>query len=404
MTKVQSRSKVIGLCVAAYTVSYLCRTNLSVAMDDLLAAFQISRGQAGMMSTLYFWTYAGGQLLAAWLCSRMNPVHILALGLCLTGGCNLAFGFAGSYPELLFLWALNGLALALFWPPVLQISTNWSRPEHYTALSILLNLPTTVGFLLSWAGLGALHTVMQWEWMFWIPAAFAFLFLIVWLGKIQPSPEDTAVERPVAPTSQDKGKSKGSLLTGFLAGGMLGYAIIVVIQGCTKESINLWAPTLIQDIAGSKNSFWVSSFTALIPLVSTIGLLLTGWLVTVVKQGQERAMLILLCIGMISGWLLLAVHSLFGIILCLSILLAVVYGVNTILTTILPLRLARSGHSGTLSGIFNFLSYLGAALGGLVSGSISDVWGWSAVYTLWAVLATAGVAAMLLGGLLREKL
>ena len=404
MTKVQSRSKVIGLCVAAYTVSYLCRTNLSVAMDDLLAAFQISRGQAGMMSTLYFWAYAGGQLLAAWLCSRMNPVHILALGLCLTGGCNLAFGFAGSYPELLFLWALNGLALALFWPPVLQISTNWSRPEHYTTLSILLNLPTTVGFLLSWAGLGALHTVMQWEWMFWIPAAFAFLFLIVWLGKMQPSPEDTAVERPVAPTSQDKGKSKGSLLTGFLAGGMLGYAIIVVIQGCTKESINLWAPTLIQDIAGSKNSFWVSSFTALIPLVSTIGLLLTGWLVTVVKQGQERAMLILLCIGMISGWLLLAVHSLFGIILCLSILLAVVYGVNTILTTILPLRLARSGHSGTLSGIFNFLSYLGAALGGLVSGSISDVWGWSAVYTLWAVLATAGVAAMLLGGLLREKL
>lgn len=126
MTKVQSRSKVIGLCVAAYMVSYLCRTNLSVAMDDLLAAFQISRGQAGMMSTLYFWTYAGGQLLAAWLCSRMNPVHILALGLCLTGGCNLAFGFAGNYPELLFLWALNGLALALFWPPVLQISTNWS--------------------------------------------------------------------------------------------------------------------------------------------------------------------------------------------------------------------------------------------------------------------------------------
>lgn len=404
MTKVQSRSKVIGLCVAAYTVSYLCRTNLSVAMDDLLAAFQISRGQAGMMSTLYFWTYAGGQLLAAWLCSRMNPVHILALGLCLTGGCNLAFGFAGSYPELLFLWALNGLALAQFWPPVLQISTNWSRPEHYTALSILLNLPTTVGFLLSWAGLGALHTVMQWEWMFWIPAAFAFLFLIVWLGKMQPSPEGTAVEKAVTPAAQNKGKSKGSLLTGFLAGGMLGYAIIVVIQGCTKESINLWAPTLIQDIAGSKNSFWVSSLTALIPLVSTIGLLLTGWLVTVVKQGQERAMLILLCIGMISGWLLLAVHSLFGIILCLSILLAVVYGVNTILTTILPLRLARSGHSGTLSGIFNFLSYLGAALGGLVSGSISDVWGWSAVYTLWAVLATAGVAAMLLGGLLREKL
>lgn len=404
MTKVQSRSKVIGLCVAAYTVSYLCRTNLSVAMDDLLAAFQISRGQAGIMSTLYFWTYTGGQLLAAWLCSRMNPVHILALGLCLTGGCNLAFGFAGSYPELLFLWALNGLALAQFWPPVLQISTNWSRPEHYTALSILLNLPTTVGFLLSWAGLGALHTVMQWEWMFWIPAAFAFLFLIVWLGKMQPSPEGTAVEKAVTPAAQNKGKSKGSLLTGFLAGGMLGYAIIVVIQGCTKESINLWAPTLIQDIAGSKNSFWVSSFTALIPLVSTIGLLLTGWLVTVVKQGQERAMLILLCIGMISGWLLLAVHSLFGIILCLSILLAVVYGVNTILTTILPLRLARSGHSGTLSGIFNFLSYLGAALGGLVSGSISDVWGWSAVYTLWAVLATAGVAAMLLGGLLREKL
>ena len=89
---VQKR-RVLAVCVAAYTVSYLLRTNLSLALEDLMEVLSIGRGQAGLVSTLYFWTYASGQLLGGWLSVKWDPKRVVALGLAASGLCNLAIGF-----------------------------------------------------------------------------------------------------------------------------------------------------------------------------------------------------------------------------------------------------------------------------------------------------------------------
>ncbi len=143
------KNRMILLCMLAYTVSYLCRTNLSVAMNEILGNFQITKSQGGLITTAYFWLYAGGQLIAGWMCTRRAPKYVLMLGLVMTIDCNLLIGFVRSYRALLLLWSVNGLALAFFWPPVMQIGTNWSEPDEYTRISILLNLPTTIGFIIA---------------------------------------------------------------------------------------------------------------------------------------------------------------------------------------------------------------------------------------------------------------
>ena len=93
---VQKR-RVLAVCVAAYTVSYLLRTNLSLALDDLIEVLAIGRGPAGLVSTLYFWTYASGQLLGGWLSVKWDPKRVVALGLAASGMCNLAIGICSSY-------------------------------------------------------------------------------------------------------------------------------------------------------------------------------------------------------------------------------------------------------------------------------------------------------------------
>ena len=401
---------IITMCVIGYTVSYLCRTNLSVAMYDILDAFSITRSQAGLMSTLYFWFYAGGQLVAGWLCTRRDPRDVVGLGLVMTITCNLLIGFAGSYYMVLALWTLNGLALAMFWPPILQIATNWSEPEEYTRISIVLNLPTTVGFLIAWAGLGALNSVVRWEWMFWLPSAVALVFGIFWMLQVKSSPQKAGLSyRPKLPKAEGPREApeapvKSKLLACLLTGTMMAYGLVVIIQGCTKESINLWAPTLLQDVSAGENMLLVSAFTSLIPIFSTIGLLFTGWLVRRFKGEQERVMMLLLAVGMAGGWTMVALrNSLIGVVLCIGTVLAVVYGVNTILTTLLPLRFSYTGQSGALSSIFNFLSYVGATLGGLVSGLVADHAGWQGVYWLWAILSTVAVVVLTLTKLVKKE-
>lgn len=400
----KSKTMIIALCVAAYMVSYLCRTNLSVAMDALMEEISLTRSQAGLIGTLYFWTYAGGQLLAGWLCTLIDPKKVVSAGLVLTVACNLFIGFSGAYAAVLVLWMLNGLALALFWPPILQIATNWTTEQEYTRISILLNLPTTVGFLVAWLGLGLLSHWVRWNWMFWLPAGVTVLFLLVWEKWMQSAPAAAkAAQRTKVSTKTEENVEKPSILACLLSMAMLVYAVIVVFQGCIKESINLWAPTLLAEIAPAENLFLLSGFTAIIPMCSTVGLLLTGWMVKKFAQRQQQAMLALLGLGTVAGCLMVLVQKNFmAVALCMGVLLAVVYGVNTILTTLLPLQFARTGNSGAMSSVFNFLSYLGAALGGIAAGTVSELWNWSAVYFMWAVLTGGGFVLLFLYGVLRE--
>lgn len=399
----------IALCIFAYFVSYLCRTNLSVALEDMSIDLAISRKQAGLISTAYFWTYAVGQLLAGWLCAQTNPKHIVIAGLLLTGSCNMVIGFADCYAAVLLLWTLNGLSLALFWAPIFQISTSWCQPEEYVRISILVNLPTTLGFMFAWGGLGYLNAVLNWKWMLRLPAIIAFVFCVIWAIGCDPFPgENSTITRSKSLQSPSKRQSTDqnfpSLLRCFLSISMIAYVVVVVAQGCVKESINLWAPTVMNNTSSSATPALISSFTALIPVFSTIGLLVTGFLARDTNKGQERAMLTLLLLGTASGWaMMLLQKSLAGIAICLGLTLAAVYGTNTLLTTFLPLKFAHTGLTGTISSIFNFLSYLGAALGGFVSGWVSDYWGWSSVYLLWAGLLTLSLTA-LLSSLILQKI
>ena len=398
----QRKHRVVLVCVLAYLVSYLCRTNLSIAMDDLLAALSITRSQAGLISTLYFWTYASGQLLGGWLCQKWDPKRVVLLGMIGTGACNLLIGFSSHYLAVLLLWTLNGLALALFWPPILQITTNWVESSEYVTISILLCLPTTLGYLLAWSSLGALRGAAGWRWVFFAPAALAFAYCFVWLAFLEPSPRAAGFSyTPQVLEMPDRDKASTgeapSLWRSLFTLSMLSSAVMILAQGSTKESINLWAPTLLNDLAGADGAAFVSLFTSLIPLFSTAGLLVTGWLVRRLKGGQDLALMVLTAAGALAGWLVIALRgSLSGTALCIGLMLGLVYGANVILTLLLPLRFVRTGQSAAFTSIFNFLAYVGAALGGLVSGWVSDVWGWESVCMLWAALCTLCLAVLLI--------
>lgn len=285
----------------------------------------------------------------------------------------------------------------------MQITTNWFEPSEYLKVSILLSLPTTLGYLVAWSGLGAVLRLGGWRWVFFCPALIAFCFFWVWLRALKTSPAEaglcyrpTPLASPAKKEEPGEPRPAGSLLRAMLTLPMLSFAFVILAQGSTKESINLWAPTLLRQLAGPGQEGLAGLFTAVIPLFSTAGLLTTGWLVRRLHGGQEAALLALTGAGAACGWLLVALqNSLAGLVICLGLLLGLVYGVTTILTTLLPLRFARTGQSAAFTGIFNFLAYVGAALGGALSGWVSDVWGWQQVYLLWAALATVSALALL---------
>jgi sugar phosphate permease len=73
-----------------------------------------------------------------------------------------------------------------------------------------------------------------------------------------------------------------------------------------------------------------------------------------------------------------------------------IYGPQVLLVGTAPADLARRGTSAAAAGFVNFLGYMGAASGDVVTGYFSNParGGWQVVIYIWAGWALAGAAIM----------
>lgn len=70
---------------------------------------------------------------------------------------------------------------------------------------------------------------------------------------------------------------------------------------------------------------------------------------------------------------------------------SILYGVNTIITTILPMVLSDRQEVSTVAGLIDFAFNIGASLAGVLVGTIVDKFSWSAVFivlTIGAILTS----------------
>lgn len=382
------KRRVLLMCVAGYTVSYLLRTNLSAVLDKLMAELQITKVMAGSIGTLFFGVYALGQIGAGYLAERVNPKRMAALGLLLSAMCNLWVGLAQDFTLILVLWGVNGLSLAMVWSPMFKILTNWFDAEEYRRVSVVISLPTTVGYLLSWGGLRAVAQVLPWRTAFFLPAALTVLFLCAWVLLLKPAPRLAEPEQDALPPRRNR-LPLSELLLGC---GLLLVGLCAIVQGLIKEGINLWGPTLLSELGGSMASGLVAAFSVLIPVCGTVGIFCVNWLVKRLRENDAKALFLLFAAAGVASLGVYALRAWFApSVLLLSTLMACMCGANVLITVLIPMRFAKHHVSTQVAGGLNFLCYIGAGLGGSAFGLVSDLWGWQSVYLFWIILSFLAV-------------
>jgi OPA family glycerol-3-phosphate transporter-like MFS transporter len=336
--------------------------------------------------------YAIGQIVNGYLAERLNPKKMVAAGLFFSVVFNCAMGFARGYVVILVLWGLNGYSLSMIWTPVFKILTNWFSSDVYRRISVWISLPTTVGYLISWNFIRLVASKTSWPFAFYIPAACGAIFLIIWMLFLKPTRESAGLPGLAGEeVNNDEAESNvrnRSLYRVLIMFGLIYIAFLAVTQGMIKESINLWGPTLISELAGDGETYLAALFSTGIPVAGTIGILMTGQLLKR-REGAGHITLITLfglacaCAGAAFAFKPAPIF----IALLLSALTACICGANAVITVFLPTGFVRYGISAQVSGILNFAVYMGAGLGGSVSGLISDRYSWNGMYLLWSLLA-----------------
>ena len=392
--------KILFLCWISYALSYLCRTNLSIALPGMTEEFRWSASLAGLIGSAFFISYAVGHLLGGIAGDRIPIKMFMCIGLFGTSFCNLLVGFFPVYGVILTVWTANGLFLSTLWGPIVRAIAMWYPPEGRGRPAVTVSFSSLAGYLISWAGLGLLAHYASWRAAFFLPGTFTLLFSLWILAKMNDNPRKLGLEDFSKPCGD--GESSGSppisVWTLIRRHRLLWFCIAAMAQGVIKDGITLWEPTILTNLYHASSAV-ISVASSCIPLFSFVGVLLSGRLMNrFCSKEKKPAILLFLGAGICCLiFFFLLGHWIWVDVLFFSIISALLCGVNTLLLTFIPLRFSACGRASSTAGLFNFFAYLGAGCSGIVSGFLVDLWGWSSTTLLWACLCLLGIAAVAAG-------
>lgn len=397
-------SGVIWTLWLTYGAFYFCRTNISSAAAGM--KMPLAEGGLGLVGEEVGWilaslkiAYGVGQLLNGQLSERISPRVMLAIGMFGSAALNVLFGLSAGFWFLLFVWATNGFCQSLGWTPCVRVAANWVPVERRGhAIGIIgTGYQITLGLTYFIASQAAEH--LGWRGALYVPAillAAAGLVMLLFLRELPPDQEELAHGQP----RKSRAESQISLVDGIYwtlynpALWLMGLAL-GLLNACRYGFLD-WGVTHLMETqkvgVGKAGLQYV-----VIAIGATAGAYLSGW-ATDKYFGSRRApviCLLMILLGALTlvyhfaaGWSAMATMGLLVVIgFC-------VYGPQVLLVGTAPADLAHRGTAAAAAGFVNFLGYMGAATGDVVTGyySADEHGGWQVAIYIWAGWAFAGAA------------
>jgi sugar phosphate permease len=183
-------TRIIPVALVMYTIAFVDRTNISLALPRISHDLHLDPQQAGTVAGIFFWGYLALQIPGGHLAKHWSPKKFISVLLVAWSLFAVGCGLARTYHELLVLRLLLGVAESGVFPATLILLSHWfSRTERARANAIwLLCLPGAV--ILSSPFSGWMLDHWGWRVMLVAEGALPLAWLAIWLAFIQDHPAD----------------------------------------------------------------------------------------------------------------------------------------------------------------------------------------------------------------------
>jgi sugar phosphate permease len=181
-------TRIIPVALIMYTIAFIDRTNISLALPRISHDLNLDPQQAGTVAGIFFWGYLALQIPGGHLAKHWSPKKFIGVLLVAWSLFAIGCGFARSYHELLLLRLLLGVAESGVFPATLILLSHWfSRAERARANAMwLLCLPGAV--ILSSPFSGWMLDHWGWRVMLIAEGALPLAWLAIWLALVQDHP------------------------------------------------------------------------------------------------------------------------------------------------------------------------------------------------------------------------
>ena len=422
-----------------YGAFYLCRVNIGPARTEIERTFSIDPLEMGLVLGALKIGYAIGQLVNGQLAERFGPKRILLVGMFGSVTACLLFASAGKLVTvlpslaapvnavvqvfspgavlgpaaalLLVIWFANGYFQAGGWPPTVKIMASWYTPTERGRMMGILGTSYQLGSALTIAVSGALVALASNDYR------AAFIVPAVLLGGVGIHARLRMRERPApgeAPSIDELAETKTpgtktetpakmsvreTLFITFTNPRIWILALALFGLDIVRYGFLDWAPGHLRKIHGS-GVLLAGLKVAVFPLAGGLGALASGWATDRWFQSR-RAPVIAVTMGMV-GVLTLAFDRVAPLgagptVVCLALIGFFLYGAQILLVGTAAQDFARRGTTAAAAGFVDFMGYLGAFGGDVVTGWLLKHHDFHSAIMFWSC---AAIAAALLSALL----
>ena len=394
-------NRTIWVIWLVYGAFYFCRTNISAAVPFLSQPIEegglsLTNEQVGWILASLKIAYGVGQLVNGQLSERFAPRILLSVGMFCSALLNIAFGLSTGFYFLLFIWAANGYCQSLGWTPCVRVVGNWiPLSRRGWALGVI---GTGYQITLGLTYLIASESAARWGWRgaLFVPSILLALSGVFMLVFLRETPSGGRILEESGGSSQGLVERPGVRETLYLTFynptlWLLGLSL-GLLNACRYGFLD-WGLKHLMDVqqitigkAGLKY--------CVIAVGAAAGSFLAG-IATDRLFGGRRAPVIAILL-MILGVATLLYESVsrastVGTVLLLVVIGFCIYGPQVLLVGTAPADLAHRGTAAAAAGFVNFMGYMGAATGDVVTGIYSGGLdgSWQVTIYIWAGWAFA---------------
>src|SRR5579875_3972494 len=256
-------TRLIPLAIVVYIISFMDRTNIGFAFDDMGKSLHVSLTDTGLAGGIFFIGYLvlqfpGGHLAEHWSAKKFVGIMILIWGV-----LAILTGLVQNYTELLIVRFLLGVAEGGIWPAILVLISHWfpskERARAYgvwmmnIAISYIITAPLS-GWILSWG---------DWRTLFFIEGVFPFVVAApLWWALVADRPAQASwvgpAEREYIETSLARENAEAPRFAGyrevFRSSVVWRLVVVYFLIQVGFYGLNLWLPHLVKTTTGGSST------------------------------------------------------------------------------------------------------------------------------------------------------
>lgn len=394
-TKNSGATLIIFLCWLVYMVSYLGKVNYSANITHIIDSYNVSKSEAGLVPTFFFFAYGIGQVVNGVLSRKYNAKWTVFTSLAISSVINLMIAVTDNFALLKWLWLINGFVLSMLWPVLISLLAYALPQKDLERSSITMGTTVAIGTVMIY-GLSSVYSVIDnYKLAFYTPGIIGILVSIVWLklfkealykSKKEKDEEIEIVKKEKKDiTAEKEGWNKKIFIVSVCALCFCGVGVNLI-----KDGLTTWVPTILKEEYSMSDSISIL-LTVFLPVVAVFGNLCALKVHKLIPDYITHCFIVFSLIAIIIGVIIGCLEVKWAILMlvCLIVVNFLASSLNSLITSIYPIFMRGKVDSGFYAGMLNGFCYLGSTISAYGLGYIAEHFGWTAVFYFFIAFCIA---------------